>query len=143
VNRRGLGRGRLLASVGALLALLSMALPWWRVGGSPGIPESSGNGLSGAGIVVLLAAVLILALVALPYAGGDRPQPLDRPASFAIATALGVVGLGVTVLQLLDVSGLGLPDRSPGLWLAAAGMALAVWGSVELTSERQPPVGRL
>jgi hypothetical protein len=137
VNRRGLGRGRLLASVGALLALLSIALPWWRVGGTPGLPEVSGNGLSGAGIVVLLAAVLILALVALPYAGGDRPQPLDRPASFALATGLGVVGLAVSVLQIFDVGGLGLPDRGPGLWLAAAGMALAVWGSVEIASEGQ------
>jgi hypothetical protein len=137
VNRRGLGRGRLLASVGALFALLSMALPWWRVGGTPGLPEISGNGLSGAGIVVLLAAVLILALVALPYAGGDRPQPLDRPASFVLATGLGVVGLAVSVLQIFDSGGLGLPDRSPGLWLAAAGMALAVWGSVEIASERR------
>jgi hypothetical protein len=137
VNRRGLGRGRLLASVGALFALLSMALPWWRVGGTPGLPEISGDGLSGAGIVVLLAAVLILALVALPYAGGDRPQPLDRPASFVLATGLGVVGLAVSVLQIFDSGGLGLPDRSPGLWLAAAGMALAVWGSVEIASERR------
>jgi hypothetical protein len=137
VNRRGLGRGRRLASVGALSALLSMALPWWRVGGTPGLPEVSGNGLSGAGIVVLLAAVLILALVALPYAGGDRPQALDRSASFVLATGLGVVGLAVSVLQIFDSGGLGLPDRSPGLWLAAAGMALAVWGSVEIASERQ------
>lgn len=137
MNRRGLGRGRLLASVGALFALLSMALPWWRVGGTPGLPEVTGNGLSGAGIVVLLAAVLILALVALPYAGGDRPQPLDRPASFVLATGLGVVGLAVGVLQIFDSGGLGLPDRSPGLWLAAAGMALVIWGSVEIASERQ------
>jgi hypothetical protein len=137
VNRRGLGRGRLLASLGALLALLSMALPWWRVGGTPGLPEVSGNGLSGAGIVVLLAAALILALVALPYAGSDRPQPLDRPASFVLATGLGVVGLAVSVLQIFDSGGLGLPDRSPGLWLAAAGMALAVWGSGEIASERR------
>jgi hypothetical protein len=139
VNRRGLGRGRLLASVGALFALLSMALPWWRVGGTPGLPEVSGNGLSGAGILVLLAAVLILALVALPYAGGDRPQPLDRPASFVLATGLGVVGLAVSVLQIFESGGLGLPDRSPGLWLAAAGMALTVWGTVEISSERQGP----
>ena len=137
MNRRGLGRGRLLASVGALLALLSIALPWWRVGGTPGLPEVSGNGLSGAGIVVLLASVLILALVALPYAGGDRPQPLDRPASFVLATSLGVVGLAVSVLQIFDVGGLGLPDRGPGLWLAAVGMALAVWGTAEIVSERQ------
>src|SRR3990170_4354953 len=92
----------------------------WRVGGSPGLPEVSGNGLSGTGIVVLLAAVLVLALVALPYASGDRPQPLDRPAGFVIATGLGVVGLAISVLQIYESGGVGafgLPDRSPGLWL--------------------------
>ena len=138
MNRRELGRGRLLASGGALLGLLSMALPWWRVGGSPGLPEVSGNGLSGAGIVVLLAAVLVLALVALPYASGDRPQSLDRPVGFVIATGLGVAGLAISVLQIYESGGLGafgLPDRSPGLWLVVAGVALMGWGASEIASE--------
>ena len=142
MNRRELGRGRLLASFGALLALLSVVLPWWRVGGSPGLPAISGSGLSGAGIVVLLAAVLILALVALPYASGDRPQPLDRPASFVIATGLGVAGLAVSVLQIFEAGGLGafgLPDRSPGLWLVAVGLGLMVWGAAEINSEGGRP----
>jgi hypothetical protein len=137
VNRRGLGRGRLLASVGALLALLAMPLTWWRVGGSPGIPERAGNGLSGIGILVLLAAVLVLALVTLPYASGDRPQPLDRPASFVVVVAVGVIGLALTALQLFQLSALGLPDRSPGLWLAAVGVAVMGWGAAEIASERQ------
>jgi len=139
LNRRGLGRGRLLASIGALLSLLAMALPWWHVGGSPGLPEVSGNGLSGAGIVVLLAAVLVLALVALPYASGDRPQPLDRPASFVIATGLGVVGLAASVFQIFEAGGpgaFGLPDRSPGLWLVAVGLTLMAWGASEIATER-------
>ena len=138
MNRRELGRGRLLAAIGALLSLLSMALPWWRVGGSPGLPEVSGNGLSGAGIVVLLAAVLVLALVALPYASGDRPQSLDRPVGFVIATGLGVAGLAISVLQIYESGGLGafgLPDRSPGLWLVVAGVALMGWGASEIASE--------
>ncbi len=141
MNRRELGRGRLLASVGALVSLLAMALPWWHVGGSPGLPEVSGNGLSGAGILVLLAAVLVLALVALPYASGDRPQPLDRPASFVIATGLAVVGVAISILQIFEAGGLaafGLPDRSPGLWLVAAGIAVMVWGATEIVSERPP-----
>jgi hypothetical protein len=137
VNRRGLGRGRLLAASGALLALLAIALPWWRVGGTPGLPTVSGNGLSGAGIIVLLAAVLTLALVVLPYTGPDRPQPLDRPAGFVALTGLAVIGLAVSVLQIFDSGGLGLPDRSPGLWLAAAGVAVMAWGAGEIASERR------
>lgn len=140
MNRRELGRGRLIASAGALLTLVAIWLPWWRVGGTPGLPESSGIGLSGAGIVVLLSAVLILVLVALPFAAGDRPVPLDRPASFVVITAVGVVALAFSVFQLFDAGGfpggLGLPDRSPGLWLAAVGLAVAAWGTAEIVSER-------
>ena len=139
MNRRELGRGRMLASIGALLSLLSVALPWWRVGGSPGLPEVSGNGLSGAGIIILVTAVLVLALVALPYASGDRPQPLDRPASFVVATGVAVIGLAAVLFRLFDLGALGLPDRSPGLWLAAAGIALMVWGTSEILSERARP----
>lgn len=140
MNRRGMGRGRLLASVGALVTLASIPLTWWRVGGSPGIPERSGDGLFGAGILIVLAAVLLLALVVLPFAGGDRPQPLDRPLSFVVVTALGFVGFGAVVFQIYDSGGLGalgLPDRSPGLWLGAAGVLLMGWGAWEIVSE--PP----
>jgi hypothetical protein len=138
LNRRGLGRGRLLASVGALLVLVSIPLTWWQVGGSPGIAERSGNGLSGAGIIIILAAVFLLALVVLPYAGRDRPQPLDRPISFIVVAALAVVGLAAVVLQIYDGGGLGalgLPDRSPGLWLAVIGVAAMAWGTSEILSE--------
>ena len=135
MNRRGLGRGRLLASIGALATLASIPLTWWRVGGSPGIPESSGNGLSGAGIVIILAAVFLLALVVLPFAGADRPQPLDRPLSFVVIAALAFVGLGAVVFQLFDLGALGLPERSPGLWLGGAGVLLMCWGTWEIVAE--------
>lgn len=136
--RREFGRGRLIASAGALLTLVSIWLPWWRVGGTPGLPERSGIGLSGAGIVILLAAVLLLVLVALPFAAGDRPMPLDRPASFVVVTGGGIVALGFSILQLFESGGLGLPDRSPGLWLAVIGVATMAWGTAEIASERPP-----
>lgn len=129
----------MLVSIGAILALLSMVLPWWRHGGSPGLPETVVTGLGGAGIVLLLAAVLMLALVALPYASGDRPQSLDRPASFVIVTGAGVVGFIVTLLQIVGPGGIGalsLPDRSPGLWLGAIAVVLMGWGTSEIASER-------
>lgn len=142
MNRRGLDRGRLLVSIGALLQLLSMALPWWRHGGSPGLPEVTVIGLAGAGIVVFLAAVLALALVVLPYATGDRPLGIDRPASFVVVTVLGAIGFIVTLLQIVEPGGLSainLPDRSPGLWLAAVGLALMGWGTSEMLSGPSRP----
>jgi hypothetical protein len=138
MNRRELGRGRLIASLGALLVLAAVWLPWWRVGGTPGLPESTYDGLSGAGILVFLGAVFLLALVVLPYAAGDRPQPLDRAESFVVVAGLAVVGLAVTLLQVVQAGGLeviGLPDRVPGLWLGAAGVALMVWGTAEIVQE--------
>lgn len=140
MNRRELGRGRLLASAGAFLAIVSVWLPWWRVGGTPGLPESSYDGLSGAGILFFLGAVLVLALVALPYAAGDRPHALDRPESFIVVTGLGALGLAVALLQVVQAGGIeafGLPDRTPGLWLGLAGMALMGWGAAEIVQE--PP----
>lgn len=136
MNRRVLGRGRLLASSGAVVMLIGCLLPWWTAGGSA-LPARSGNGLEGAGILVFLAAVATLALVALPYAAGDRPVALDRPASFVATVVVGVVALALAVVQLLEPGGLGLPDRSPGLWLAAIGLAIVAWGAAEVVSE--PP----
>jgi hypothetical protein len=118
--------------------LLSMALPWWRHGGSPGLPEVTVTGLAGAGIVVFLAAVLALALVVLPYAS-DRPLAIDRPASFVVVTVLGAIGFVVTLLQIVEPGGLAairLPNESPGLWIAAGGLALMGWGTSEMLSER-------
>ena len=135
MNRRAFGRGRWLASIGSALALLGCLLPWGRTSGV-GLPAASTSAFDGIGVLVFIAAVAVLALAALPYAAGDQPVALDRPLSFGIAAALGVVGLAVRALQLLALQVLGLPDRSPGLWLAGLGMALVVWGTAELYSER-------
>ena len=83
MHRRPLGRGRTLAAVGGALIVVGCVLPWWQVGGTPGIPAVSGNGLAGSGILVFLVGIATLALVALPYAAGDRPVGLDRWLSFA------------------------------------------------------------
>lgn len=136
MNRRVLGRGRLLATGGAIVTLIACLLPWWTAGGTA-LPVRSGNGLAGAGILVFLAAIATLALVVLPYAAGDRPVAIDRGASFVAAVAVAAVGLLLAVLQLIEPGGLGLPDRSPGVWLAAIGIAITAWGAAEVVAE--PP----
>ena len=84
MHRRPLGRGRTLAALAGPLIVAGCVLQWWQVGGTPGIPPESGNGLAGSGILVFLVGIATLALVALPYAAGDRPVGLDRSLSFAI-----------------------------------------------------------
>jgi hypothetical protein len=135
MNRRQNGRGRLIAGVGAIVVLLGCFLPWYRVGGDGGLPPVSANAFDGAGILVFLAAVGVLALIALPYAAGDQPLAVDRPASFVLVVAIGVAALALRLLQLFSAGALGLPDRAPGLWIAALGLAIAAWGTAAIVNE--------
>jgi len=137
VNRRIIGRGRLLAGSGALLVLLGCFLPWYRVGGEGGLPALTSNAFDGAGIGVFLAAVAVLALIALPYAAGDQLLGIDRPASFVLAVSIGVAALALRAVQLWQLDALGLPDRALGFWLAAVGLAVAAWGAAEIVGERR------
>ena len=136
--RRGLGRGRLIAAFGGLTTLVGCFLPWYTVGGQA-LPARMGNAFDGAGIVVFVVAVALLALVALPYAATDQPLALDRPLSFAIVLAVGVIGFLLRAFQLFTTGVLGLPDRALGLWLAGVGLAVAAWGVAEILSEQRSP----
>ena len=116
-------------------------LPWYTAGGERfGLPLTTRNAFDGAGILVFIAGVALLALVLLPYAAGDQPLSVDRALSFSIVTGLGILGLALKVFQQLgygDASGM-FPDRAPGLWLAAVGMAIVAYGVTQIaaTSDR-------
>jgi hypothetical protein len=141
MHRRPLGRGRTLAIVGGALMVVACILPWWQVGGTPGITVEAGNGLAGSGILVFLVGIATLALVALPYAAGDRPVGLDRWLSFAILALAGWIGFGwrVVELALLGAFQFGTPTQvvtnGPGLWLAAIGLALLARAAYLMTRE--------
>ena len=124
MHRRPLGRGRQLAAIAAVVIIVACLLPWWRFGGGDGLPATSGNAFEGSGIIVFFVALATIALLALPYAAGDVPVGLDRSLSFVILTIVGWLGLGIRVVDLGTAGALGLPDRAPGLWLAAVGLAI-------------------
>jgi uncharacterized membrane protein len=137
--RRGLGRGRTLIAIGAVLGIISMPLPWQKAGGIV-LPVQTEWGFSGAGVVMFVASVLMLALIVLPFTTETRQVSLDRPAVFA---ALLVVAIGGLVVALIDLIGGEAqysltPFDAPGLWLAIAGMAVATWGVLELFAEKPP-----
>ncbi|MFL5779251.1 MAG: hypothetical protein ACJ761_09940 [Chloroflexota bacterium] len=133
-HRRSLGRSHALAVVGAIVLLVACVLPWWRAGGGEGIPAASGNAFESSGILVFLVAIATLALVALPYAAGDRPVALDRWLSYAILSAVGWIGIGLRVFQLaLQEPAVLLPDRAPGLWLAVVGMIIITRATYDLS----------
>jgi len=136
MHRRPLGRGRTLAAVAALVIVAGCLLPWFAVGGAGGLPTTELRAFDGSGILTFLGALATLALVALPYAAGDRPVGADRPLAYALAAALVVLGLVLWPIDLLGefVAGL-LPDRAAGLWVAGGGAVLLVRAVYDIARE--------
>jgi hypothetical protein len=140
VHRRPLGRGRLLAAIGALIVLVGCVLPWYSIGGalSTGLPAETRNAFSDKGIVVFICALVVLALVSLPYAAGDKPVALDRTLSYGLVLAVALGGfVWQTVSYVLnDPAGL-RPDLAPGSWLVAIGLVVLARATYEISAERR------
>ena len=139
LHRRPLGRGRWIAALAAILIAVGCVLPWFRAGGAEGLPALEGNGFYGPGILVFLAALATLALVALPYAMGDRPTAVDRWWVYGLLAGIGALGLLLRGLAIAVDSGgfeTMLPDRAPGIWLAAAGVVGLAFATAELYGAR-------
>jgi len=136
--RRGLGMGRLLVGIGSVLAIIGAFLPWTYAGGEIGLPMQTEKALDGgAGILMFIAAVALLALLILPYASPSGRSSLDRWVSFAILGGLMVVG---TLLQLFQLFSSGTLKLLPltdvlGLWLGVAGTLLVAWGAAEIVGQ--------
>ena len=141
MHRRPLGRGRTLAALSAPLMVLGCGLPWWHVGGTPGIPVESGNGLAGSAIIVFLVGAATLALVALPYAAGDRPLGFDRWLSYAILAVGGWIGFGWRVIELALIGAFQFHELSqvvtngPGIWVTAIGLVVLSRAVFEMAIE--------
>jgi len=141
MRRRPLGRGRTLAAISGPIIVLGCVLPWWQVGGTPGIPMQVGNGFAGSGIVVFLVGIAAVALVALPYAAGDRQVTLDRSLSFALLAVAGWIGFGWRILDLALIGAFQfsqpaqLVTNGPGLWVTALGLGVLARGAYVMTSE--------
>ena len=131
-----------MAAVGAVLIIIGSILPWWQLQPEGGLPPLTGNAFEGSGILVFLAGVGTLALVALPYAVGDRPTGIDRWFSYALLAVVGWIGLAWRTLDL-GLSGafrfdepLQVLTNGPGLWIA--GIGLAVLSRAVYTMSREP-----
>jgi hypothetical protein len=137
--RRGLGRGRTLIAIGAVLAIISMPLSWQKAGGIV-LPVSTDWGFSGAGVVMFVASVLMLALIVLPFTTETRQVALDRPVVYLVLLVVAISGLLVASAGLIggEAQYSLTPLDAPGLWLAIAGMAIITWGVLEAFAERPP-----
>lgn len=141
MHRRPLGGGRTLAAIASVLIVVGSVLPWWRLGGDSGIPAVGGNAFEGSGIIVFLIGVVTLALVALPYAVGDRPTGVDRAISYGLLAIVGWLGFGWRVIDLLLSGAFRFTEpaqvitNGPGLWIAGLGLAILSRAVYRMTRE--------
>ena len=130
MHRRPLGQGRTLAAIGGVVIVVGCVLRWWHLERPGGLPALESNAFEGSGILVFLAGVVTLALVALPYAVGDRPTGIDRWMTYAILAALGWFGLVWRVLDLLVAGAFRFTQpievftNGPGIWVSGIGLAI-------------------
>ena len=141
MQHRPLGRGRTLAALAGLAIVVGCILPWWKVGGTSGIPAVDGNGLDGSGIVVFLCGIATLALIALPYAAGDRPLGLDRWLAFALLAAVGWLAFVVRIIALIGNGAFQFSEpaqvltNGPGLWVTGAGLVMLARAAYTMSRE--------
>jgi hypothetical protein len=126
--------------IAALVVAVGCILPWYTVGGEiTGIPARSLTAFGNlAGLVTFLSALAVLALVALPYAAGDQPVAVDRWPSYLVLLIAGLVGVLITVFQIVtgDLLLEGFrPDRAPGIWITLVGLAIAARAVFEIAQE--------
>jgi hypothetical protein len=108
-------------------------MSWWHAGGQTvggvQVPAASGIGLSGAGLVIYGAALLAIVLLDIGYMRGRWGFVLDAPPVYLI---LGLAAAGAVFYrgwELWSVGYLPLPQRSPGLAVAAVGVVTLLYGA--------------
>lgn len=138
----GSRRFRFPILLGSLLMIVAGFLPWWRaggetVGGVP-VPASSGIGLEGPGLVIFGAAIVALVLLDIGYMRGRWGFLFDSPWSYLLLGIVAGAALGYRLWELWSVSFLPLPQQSPGLAVAAVGIALVLYGAGIGFTARRP-----
>jgi hypothetical protein len=133
-----LGNGRRLALLGAIVLIAGCLLPWYTVGGDGGLPAEVSRAFAyPQGVLALLAGLATLALLALPYAAGERPLGVDRGLSFGILAGAALLGVVLWVPAVMDAPEGILPTKAYGFWIAAIGAILLARAAFEIS--REPP----
>lgn len=134
-SRQTEGAARLLAGGGALVALVSTALPWLRVGAAGSVKLYTGLEVPALAAAVILFSLLCLGGVFVAWLRSSRDAR-----DVALLGAVGVVCVAGVLLVVVECASAIIPNgllpalvrryaldlrAGPGLWLALAGGALA------------------
>lgn len=123
MNQRRINIGKPIALLGVLLLLISLFLAWFEIPGDDGITAWTAF----EALDLVLAAIGVAALVIIGSHLLRRPSPIPERWEPALATAaLVIVGAGI-LNHPPAATGL---DQKVGAWLALAGAALFVAGSL-------------
>ncbi|MGH2401097.1 MAG: hypothetical protein ACRDE6_00160 [Candidatus Limnocylindria bacterium] len=126
-------RFRLLILLGALAMVGSGFLPWWRAGGDSVdgvlVPAQEGIGLEGPGLIIFGVAIAALVLLDIGYMRGRWGFVLDAPFVYLLLGLVAAASLLYRGWELWSVGYIPLPQQSPGLALAAVGVALILFGA--------------
>ncbi len=108
-------------------------LPWWHAGGGTvagvALPASTGLGLEGVGLVIYGAAIVALLLLDIGYMRGRWGFVLDAPLVYLLLGLLAAGALLYRGWELWSAGYLPFPQRSPGLAVAAVGIATLLYGA--------------
>ena len=136
MHRHPLGRARRLAVLASIVIIVGCLLPWYSLGGGEGLPLREWRVFDGFGTLTFLAALLTVALVALPYATAGRPVAIDAWPAYLGFLALAMLGEVLWAIQYVSVEATGfLPDRAPGFWLAIIGTLILARAVFEMHQE--------
>ncbi|HET9613306.1 MAG TPA: hypothetical protein VFP22_00725 [Candidatus Limnocylindrales bacterium] len=133
-----MGRARRTAGLAAVILIVACFLPWYGTSSDAGLPPITGNAFFGSGVLVFFVALAVIALLAWPYAAGDKPVSLDRPLSFLILAVVGWLALALRAIDLAtqNVEVL-FPTRAFGLYLAAVALVILSRAVYDMRSERR------
>jgi hypothetical protein len=134
VTRRALGRGRFLVIVGSFVALIGMVPVWWVIERT-GLPSITGNGFEGAGLVVFLCCLAMLAVIVLPFASRDGDSALDRAPVYFILLLAAAAGYVWRLYDIIQFGGF-VPAQTIGLWVTGGGLLIIAWGIGDIFTER-------
>lgn len=129
----GSRRFRIFVLLGSLAMIASGFLPWWHSGGETvngvHLPAATGLGLEGVGLVIYGAAIVSLVILDIGYMRGRWGFVLDAPLVYLLLGLLAFAALFYQAWELWSLGYLPLPQRSPGLAVAAVGVAMHLYGA--------------